>query len=137
MRCLTEASDFYASAALALSQKSSDQTAGDRTLPMTVEGYERGDNGGDRLANGRYDFDGREGKLPKTRIAILDRLVFREQADYDTFVTKYGERFTCVVEPDVEAALRRNEDIFGNHARAAQLMEGAYSRDGNSENREK
>jgi hypothetical protein len=63
-------------------------------------------------------FSAWEAKLPSgTPMDLVQRLVFKDAEAYRKFQERHGDRFDCVVEPDIQGALQRGEDVFG--ARAA------------------
>ncbi len=120
----SEPEDFYATfpAVLARIPSKHKKVGEDSNMPLTVDMYARGENG-NYTQDGQPLFSACEAKIPgEASIDMVNRFIFRDPADRDAFVAKHGDRFHCIVVPDVKAALANGEDIFGTRERQQAKM---------------
>jgi len=105
LRGLVTAEDFYAYAQADLSTRKSAKHSyreggTTRSHPLGLHGFANGDDA-DTSNLGTPTFSTYEVKMPNTDTSYIDKLIFKNQGQYDQFVREFGDAIPAYFQPDL------------------------------------
>lgn len=95
----------------------------DSKLPMTLKWFMNGENSDQNDALGNPRFSTWEVKMPEVSTQHIDRIIFRDPTKLESFKAKYGDRFTCMLEPDIKG----HPEVLGTDERLKQHLDSVES----------
>ncbi len=92
-------------------------------VPMTLKWFMDGENSAGYDALGNPRFSTWEVKMPEVSTQHIDRIIFSDPIKLESFKAKYGDQFTCVLEPDIKG----HPEVLGTDERLKQHLDSVES----------